>query len=362
MSSPTNSPTKQGVQPTREADTRNRARSNTDEKVELGRGFDAGTANLLVAEQTASGEIRVRAERNAFLEIPAEFSANKAMLTRLGVPYASYQDRFYVLGNPSFDLANMFGKEVRRPMCDGFLSPHEKDAIPMLRFILEQLLGEPSQPGEPVHFCLPAPSIDRQNDTVYHEGVIGGLVRKLGFTPHSINEAHAIVYSELEEQDFTGITVSCGAGMFNVCVAYKSIPALTFSVSRGGDWIDEHVAKVMGLTHSRATAIKEATEDLRSPQSREQEAVALYYRSLIEYVLSNLKQRFELTADVPQFTRPVHVVVAGGTSLPGGFTEVFEEELEKVDFPLNIEGVRRAEDAFTSVVRGCLISARLADA
>jgi hypothetical protein len=362
MSSPTNSPTKQGVQPTREADTRNRARSNTDEKVELGRGFDAGTANLLVAEQTASGEIRVRAERNAFLEIPAEFSANKAMLTRLGVPYASYQDRFYVLGNPSFDLANMFGKEVRRPMCDGFLSPHEKDAIPMLRFILEQLLGEPSQPGEPVHFCLPAPSVDRQNDTVYHEGVIGGLVRKLGFTPHSINEAHAIVYSELEEQDFTGITVSCGAGMFNVCVAYKSIPALTFSVSRGGDWIDEHVAKVMGLTHSRATAIKEATEDLRSPQSREQEAVALYYRSLIEYVLSNLKQRFELTADVPQFTRPVHVDVAVGTSLPGGYTDVLEEEMEKVDFPLNIEGVRRAEDAFTSVVRGCLISARLADA
>ena len=177
-----------------------------------------------------------------------------------------------------------------------------------------------------------------------------------------VNEAHAIVYSEREEQDFTGITVSCGAGMFNVCVAYKSIPALTFSVSRGGDWIDEHVAKVMGLTHSRAAAIKENIEDLRTPQSREEEAVVLYYRSLIEYVLSNLKQRFELTADVPQFTQPVHVVVAGGTSLPGGFTEVFAEELEKLDFPLNIEGVRRAEDAFTSVVRGCLISARLADA
>ena len=41
--------------------------------------------------------------------------------------------------------------------------------------------------------------------------------------------------------------------------------------------------------------------------------------------------------------------------------KVFAEELAKVDFPLKIQGVRRAEDAMTSVVRGCLIAAALAD-
>ena len=130
-------------------------------------------------------------------------------------------------------------------------------------------------------------------------------------------------------------------------------------MSRGGDWIDEHVAKVMGVTNARATAIKEGDVDLRNPKSREEEAVVLYYRSLIEYVLANLKQRFEMARDVPQFTHPVDVVVAGGTSLVGGFTEVFAEELRKVDFPLAINQVRRAEDAFTSVARGCLINAQL---
>ena len=33
----------------------------------------------------------------------------------------------------------------------------------------------------------------------------------------------------------------------------------------------------------------------------------------------------------------------------------------KVDFPLQIAGVRRAEDPITSVVRGCLIAAALAE-
>ena len=76
-------------------------------------------------------------------------------------------------------------------------------------------------------------------------------------------------------------------------------------------------------------------------------------------MLQNLKQRFQLARDVPQFTDPVEVVVAGGTSLVSGFVEVFAEELQKVDFPLKISGVRRAEDAISAVVRGCLIAASL---
>ncbi len=328
---------------------------------QVGRGLDVGTANLLSAMQDDGGEIVVKCERNAFLEIPAEFAGNRDMLTKLNVPYVSFREKLYVLGDASFNLANMFGKEVRRPMKDGFMSPDEQDAIPMVKFIIERLLGEPRVEGEPVFFCIPAASIDRENDTVYHEGIAAGLVKKLGFTPHSINEGHAIVYSELAEQDFTGIGISCGGGMFNVCVAYKTIPAVTFSVSRGGDWIDAHVAKVMGLSRTRATAIKEGNVNLMEPRNREEEAVVLYYRNLISYVLRNLKQRFQLARDVPQFNDPVEVVVAGGTSLVGGFVEIFAEELQKVEFPLQIAGVRRAEDAFTSVVRGCLIAAALSD-
>ncbi len=326
----------------------------------LGKGLDVGTANLLSGVQTRSGNPTVLSERNMFLEIPAEFRRNRQMLTKLNVPYVSYRDRLFVLGDSSFNLANMFGREVRRPMQDGFLSPDEQDAIPMLRFIVERLLGEPAGANEPVYFSVPAPSIDADNDTVYHQGVMEGLLKKLGYTPHPINEGHAVVYAELAEQDFTGIGVSCGGGMFNVCVAYKTIPAVTFSVSRGGDWIDEHVGKVMGIPRTRATDIKEAMGvNLTEPRNREEEAVVLYYRNLIEYVLKNLAQRFSLARDVPQFSAPVEIVVAGGTSLVGGFVDVFADELRMVDFPLKVSGVRRADDALTSVVRGCLIAAAL---
>ena len=96
---------------------------------------------------------------------------------------------------------------------------------------------------------------------------------------------------------------------------YKTIPAVTFSVSRGGDWIDQHVSKVMGISRTRATALKESDVDLQNPRTREEEAIVLYYRNLIQYVLVNLKQRFELARDVPQFENPVKVVVAGVSSV-----------------------------------------------
>jgi hypothetical protein len=333
--------------------------TSAPKQLALGRGLDVGTANILSAVQDHSGKVGVKRERNAFLEIPAESGGNLDLLTKLNVPYVKHKDKFYVLGDVSFHLANMFGKEVRRPMQDGFLSPEERDAIPIMRFLIDRLLGKPSQEGEPVYFCIPAPSIDKDNDTVYHEGIVAGLLKKLGFAPKSMNEAHAIVYSELQDSGFTGIGVSCGGGMFNVCVAYKTIPALTFSVARGGDWIDKSVSKVMGIPKTRASAIKENEVNLMEPKTREEEAVVLYYRNLISYVLTNLKMRFQLARDVPQFTDPVEVVVAGGTSLVGGFVEVFAQEIQKVDFPIPIAGVRRADDAMTSVVRGTLIAAAL---
>ncbi|MGH7162298.1 MAG: hypothetical protein ACREID_02345 [Planctomycetota bacterium] len=333
-------------------------RAETD--VLPGKGLDVGTANLLSASQKRNGQVIVKRERNMFLEVPSDAQRNRSMLTRLNVPYVSYRDRLFVLGDSSFSLANMFGRDVRRPMMDGFLSPYEQDAIPMLRFFIERLLGPRHLENEPVYFSVPAPSIDRQNDTIYHQGVVEGLLRKLGYVPHPINEGQAIVYAELAARDFTGIGVSCGGGMFNVCVAYKTIPAVTFSVCRGGDWIDEHVAKVMGIPRTRATDLKESEGlNLMEPRNREEEAVVLYYRNLIEYVLKNLAQRFSLAHDVPSFTDPVEIVLAGGTSLVGGFVEIFGQEVKKVEFPLRVASIRRAEDPLTSVVRGCLIAAAL---
>jgi hypothetical protein len=204
---------------------------------------------------------------------------------------------------------------------------------------------------------LPADPIDFDMNVVYHKGIFNDLLSKLGYNPKSIIEGHCVVFAELDTDDFTGIGISCGGGMFNICVSYKTMPALSFSTSRGGDWIDRNVAKVLGVKASRATAIKEKGVDLRNPRTREEQAIDLYYRELIRYTLNNIRQRFETASDVPSFPEPIDIVFAGGTSKIGGFIDVVKEEFSKMKFPIPIKEIRRAEDAFTSVARGSLVAA-----
>lgn len=331
-----------------------------DTAVALGKGLDVGTANLAAAVQNDEGGITVNVERNAFLDIPSDVYS-KNMLTKLKVPYVVHNSKLVVIGEAAFELANVFGRETRRPMADGLISPNEQDALPMMKMIIGKILGEPRVQGESCYFCVPAPSLDVDNNVVYHQGLFESLINKMGYTAHAINEAHAVIFAELAESDFTGIGLSFGGGMANACIAYKSIPCLSFSVARGGDWIDKNVANVLGCPRSKATHIKERGIDIRDPKSREEEAVSIYYRSLINYVLQNIKTRFESGKNMPSFTNPIDIACAGGTSMIGGFIEVFRDEFAKIDFPLPVGRIFRSEEALTAVAKGCLVAAAIGE-
>ncbi|MEC9475435.1 MAG: hypothetical protein VX764_00205 [Planctomycetota bacterium] len=334
----------------------NTASDSSNAAVAQGRGLDVGTANLVSSFQDSTGNVNLKIQRNAFIDIDCD-DYTRNMLTRLGVQYVVVNNRMVVVGDPAFELANIFNRNTRRPMKDGMISPDETDALPIERMLLETLLGQPKQQGENCYFSVPAEPIDAEMNVVYHQGVFGGLLKGLGYDPKPLVEGHAVVFSELAEDDFTGIGISCGGGMFNVCVSYKSIPALSFSTTRGGDWIDRNVAHVLGISSSRACGLKEKGIDLANPQGREEEAVEIYYRNLISYTLKNIKERFESSSSMPSFPEPVSIVCAGGTSMIGGFTEVFQQEFEKIQFPLDIKEIRLAEDPLYSVSKGCLVAA-----
>ena len=329
-------------------------------KVALGKGLDIGTANIAAAVQGEDGNVTVRLERNAFLDIKSDVYS-KGMLTKLNVPYVVHNNNLIVIGEAAFELANIFARETRRPMRDGLISPSDAEALPMIKLIIHKVLGDPSAQNENCYFSVPAPSVDADNNIVYHQGLFEGMLRKMGYNAKAINEGHAVVFSDLADQDFTGIGLSFGGGMVNVCVCYKTIPAVSFSVQRGGDWIDKNVANVLGINRSKATAIKESGIDVREPKNREQEAVAIYYRNLIAYTVQNIKEKFESTKNLPSFPGSIDICCAGGTSLIGGFIELFREEFQKINFPLKVGRIFRAEEALNSVAKGCLVAAAISE-
>ncbi len=327
-------------------------------QVQIGKGLDIGTAFIYCAEKSGENVI-YRTQRDAFFDVECS-DFTKEMMGRCGVKYMQKGDRLYVLGEDAIQFANVFNRNTRRPLKGGVLSPAEADALPMVELIVKHVAAAPKTEKEILYYSLPAEPVDATFDLVYHDNIIGSFLRELGYTPKPLNEGLAVVFSELADRDFTGLGISFGGGMVNVCFANRSVPVFSFSVAKAGDWIDEQVARVTNTTASRVTAYKEERFTLdRSAreQSKVDRALSIYYRHLLEYVIAHIKRELEGPARLPDLHGPVTLALAGGTAKPAGFQPLFKELLKTAHFPLEVADVRLASQPLHSVAKGTLIAA-----
>ncbi|MEA1945331.1 MAG: hypothetical protein U9N07_08405 [Euryarchaeota archaeon] len=321
----------------------------------MAKGLDIGTMNLICAE-SEDGDIVFKRERNAFLELESS-DLTKTMLDSAKVLFIVKGGRTFILGESAFNFATIFGKGARRPMRQGIISPDEKDAIPMIKLMVDRILGEPSYPNEILCTSVPADPIDTDMNTLYHRKMAEALSNRMNFKTILIDEGLAAIHSELADHSFTGLGISLGAGLTNVTLAYMATPVMSFSIGRGGDWIDEQSANTTGLSRENVCDIKERgivlgkSVEFGDPVG----AITIYYDALITYIIKNLDRKLaEITPPNVEFP----VILAGGSSLPNGFLKMFERQLKDAELSIDISSVKLAKDPLYSVARGCLIAAR----
>lgn len=319
--------------------------------------LDPGTANLVVASKDKEGKTKTTRMRNAFLQIQNDKFIQK-MLDQNKIPKFVLENKTYIAGNHAYELAQTFGLEVRRPMSSGVISHSEADAIPMMTLMVERLIKDHGiEEGSTCAYSCPADPVDVEFDAVFHKSVVEGIIRKLGLQATAVTEGHAIVLSELGEEDFTGIGISWGGGMANTCVSYRSIPVIAFSSARAGDWIDQKAAQVCGEVATRMSALKEREDFslVEETTDRKGAAIQSYYEAVISYTLDNIKNRFETGRDMPEFKEPVSIVCGGGTAMVPGFVDTFKRVYDQKEFPIPVKNIRVAPEPLFSVVRGCLV-------
>ena len=326
-------------------------------------GIDVGTGNLASAEISGDKqELELRRVRDAFFKIDlAAFMAGTAagfgenMLKTSGAHYVKLDHTLYILGEDAFKFANLFHKECLRPMAKGVLNPDEPAAAIMLRELIRGLVGNPQAATDCVYFCVPAAPIDAQYDIIYHTSVVKEIIKEIGYQDVSVmNEGLAVVYSELQNEGFSGVGLSLGAGLANVCYSFLGIPIFSFSICRSGDYLDEQVAKAVNETKSSVQAAKEAGIDMLNPKNNIDKAYSAYYENLIEYIINQFI-RLYATADkksLPNITEPMTLAVAGGTSLAGGFTGLLEDKIRTSNFPVPIGKLVQSKDPLIAIAKG----------
>ncbi len=319
-------------------------------------GLDIGSSHIIAA-QNRRDHIHSVKQLNAFFTVPRSKFAER-ILAKNEVLYFESEGQFYIYGNAADNFANMFDANTRRPVRKGILSANEAEGIRVIQAVINSLIKKPEKFGETLCFAIPGEPLNGTGSVVYHESTIKAFLSKMGYTPVSINEGMAIVMSELRDDDYTGIGISMGGGMCNICLSYLSYPVITYSIQEAGDYIDTMAGMSVGVSATRVKAQKEAELDLsRESKDRITGALHVFYESLIHKLIESLQRIFNSTDQIPKISRPIPIVLSGGTAMPKGCREGFEKALKTIKLPVEISTVRLALDPLNTTAKGALIMA-----
>ena len=331
--------------------------NNAEQETSQPLGLDIGTSRIVLARKNEK-RYQYEAQLNAFITLPYS-KLTESLLLQEDVFHSVQGGELVVAGNDAQKFAEIFHVETRRPMLLGVLNPQEPHALAVMQRIIAKMVGKAAAPGQKIFFSVPAPaSTNGEGILAYHETSLKQVLTDLGYDAKSIPEGLAVVFGELEASNFTGIGVSCGSGLCNICLSVLSLPVVSFSVPKAGDFIDSHAAEATGEIAVRIRGRKEDSFKLNGfSGDRVENALNVYHDDVIVNLVSALRANLSSAGRLPKLDKKVPLVLSGGTAMPQGFLERFETALRSGDFPVQISEVRMSADPLNSTARGALMAA-----
>lgn len=319
-------------------------------------GVDIGTSRI-VAYRKEGLRFTKQSSLNAFFSVPFS-NLTKGILEQNQLQYQLQGNNLLITGDGAQSFANITNGEVGRPMASGLLNPNEKNGPVVIEHLIHTMVKKPENLGEKLCFSLPGPERGKQVNTVFHESMIKNYFVSMGYMAKGVNEGFLVILSELQKNNYTGIGISCGAGLCNICLSYLSVPVLTFSISKAGDYIDGSSADAVGEPTNRVRVIKEESLNLiDEPKNRVERALHIYYEDVIMSLIQNLKEAMEESEHVPKIDGSIPIVLSGGTVMPDGFRDKFDNIIRESEFPIGISDVRLAEEPLNVTAKGAYLAA-----
>jgi hypothetical protein len=330
-----------------------------------GIGFDCGTYNLVCCSRGEKNTFVYNHQVNAFIEISLEDTLVYEMMSSVDVPLIKRGKKAYAVGEKAVRMAyTIAAMELKRPMHDGCVNPKEKDAFEVMNIIIHSLLeGNVKQGQEVLYYSVPANALNEETDAEYHSKVLESMFSaytsedKKKVKAYPINEGQALVYAELLPSNYTGIGISFGAGMVNLCYSMFGQPLFQFALVNSGDWIDKMAAKATGESTTFINQEKTKINLKKDPTNLVERAIQTQYRIMIEKTVSGIKKGLSEAGKKVRSDKPVDIVIAGGTSMPEGFDVLFKEVIKQADLSVPVGNIIKPADPLYSVARGCLIAA-----
>ena len=334
-------------------------------------GLDIGTKNIVLAYTDKDGKKKIRHEVNGFIKINKDDHFTKQLLKSSGVAYVEKDGCFIALGKKAEELSYAFNKTLQRPMIDGVITGKTEEAMEVMSIIIKAILGK-IENETLLYYCIPADALNARTNVAFHDKIMKMIIDSYSddnkIKAYSINEARALVMSQVEDK--TAIGISCGAGMVNVCYCLFGIEIFSFSIVGSGDRIDIDSAVRFGYDPDKPngdyketpTSIckrKEKMSLLECPDDMVGKSIYINYGIMIENTVKAIINGFSQHEEKARIDRPIPIVIAGGTSSPEGFVEYFQQIIDNMEVPFEIGEIKRAEKPLFAVAEGCMVASMM---
>jgi hypothetical protein len=85
--------------------------------------------------------------------------------------------------------------------------------------------------------------------------------------------------------------------------------------------------------------------------------LTVYYDDMIQSLVTGLRSAFQNARSLPKLSRPIPLVLSGGSAMPKGFRDRFEKILQANNFPIELSEIRMAREPLTTTAKGALMAA-----
>lgn len=302
-----------------------------------------------------------------YIAVPPD-DAEKRLFERAQIPYATCDGNTIVFGRHAADLAPLL-HVPRLPVLPGGKLPTEDPLGRQLAAaIADSLLPDATHPGELCALTLP-PVTGAERSPEW--GFFSRVARLRGFAPVSVPACTALALAEFGQTGFTGITVIIDAAATSMALLHQGSILAEAMLPRGGDWIDEHLARkaermvwdMDGNSYVDVDAVGrwklDAAPQLQAPQNDDVQLLAYIYELLFQDTLRAFADACRHAPLLKTIRQRFPVVCCGEPTLLSGVAQVLGEQIRRSDLPFAISGIRVAEDSVFTIARGALIRAEL---
>lgn len=317
--------------------------------------------------RSAGDHLVARRIRSVYCTLP-DSDTHRRLLEKTGTEFLTCDQHLVLIGEPAIEIARLLQIPCQELLPRGQLAAHDPISRQIISLLIDALL--PQSDGGGI-CCFTHGGAMRRSLVAAQLDFFTRLIRLRGYTPLPLPAGHALVLAELVEDRFTGVGVVVGAATCEVTVTQLGQELHSWTIPRGGRWIDEHMARERGdlfhdaagqrlLDLDKAALDREALGSaVLAPVSRDEKLLARLCRELTWEIADDLCQKLREDPRLGSLPRPLSLVCGGGVSQIPGFADLLHEALQRRDGAIPVGRIVTSDSSPYTIARGLLVHAEL---